>query len=307
MAKKKSRRNSKLPDVQAALNSDLPAKRAAEVPADILLEINEGRRETTSMVEWNAVNVIRLSAVVLKEAGREDLAWATTPAALVYANASVLEQIDVVGRIIAQMAGDDFYRIFEHMSTHTSDVARELACFAVGIWPIVLQRRLSMLKPLAADSHPCVRECAWMAVREDFCDDPHKSLPLVRTWVKNKDANIRRFAVEVSRPRGNFCPHIDELKTNPEMGEFLLEPLKHESVEYVQKSVIAWIQDAKKSRADWAKAFCKKWKEDSPSEATLFMIDAALKSTRASSTESTTKKASKKKSDDNNDEEDDAA
>ena len=129
----------------------------------------------------------------------------------------------------------------------------------------------------AADGSVSVRECAWDALRPYLVEDLPLSFNLLTDWVKNEDPNIRRCAVEATRPRGVWCKHIPTLKENPELGLTILEFVRSDSSNYVQRSVANWLNDASKSRPDWVINTCLRWQNESQTKETIWIIKHALR------------------------------
>lgn len=110
-----------------------------------------------------------------------------------------------------------------------------------------LRERLEAARPFAADAHFGVREWAWMAVRPYIAADIASAVALLQDWTASADPNIRRFAVESTRPRGAWSGHIAHLKTAPGAALPLLEALKADTARYVLDSVANWLNDASKT------------------------------------------------------------
>ena len=133
--------------------------------------------------------------------------------------------------------------------------------------------RLEAARPFAADRSVAVRECAWDSFRPYIAADLIKGIGLLKSWVRDPDPNIRRCAVEATRPRGVWTAHIEELKQEPEPGLPLLEPLRSDPSDYVRRSVANWLNDASKSRPDWVRAVCARWTRESETSQTAWIVN----------------------------------
>lgn len=157
----------------------------------------------------------------------------------------------------------------ESLALHKSDTARGLAVFGLAkhLQDAPIPRVLTMVRQFAADSHFGVREWAWLAVRPRLTAELPLAISLLAAWTKEADVNLRRFAVEALRPRGVWCKHIAELRSHPELGLPLLEPMRTEPEKYAQDSVSNWLNDASKDQAEWVKVLCNRWCEAEPGNA----------------------------------------
>lgn len=143
---------------------------------------------------------------------------------------------------------------------------------------LCLEDKLAGIRPFAADYHFGVREIAWMAVRETIAHELQEAISLLREWVQDADANIRRFAIESTRPRGVWAKQIGALKENPAQALPLLEAVKSDPAKYVQDSVGNWLNDAAKTKPEWVLQVCDAWLEASDTKATRRIV---TKSTRS--------------------------
>ena len=164
---------------------------------------------------------------------------------------------------------------------HPSDIARGWACYVVALQELDFKASLKLIKPLADDKHFGVREWAWMALRPKLIMDLKKSLTSLEPWVIHESECIRRFAIEVCRPKGVWCSHITELRKNPAQAMRLLEVVKSDPALYVQKSVGNWLNDAAKDNPVWVKELCASWQKNSSNKATSYICKRALRSFKA--------------------------
>jgi 3-methyladenine DNA glycosylase AlkC len=167
------------------------------------------------------------------------------------------------------------------LASHASDTVRGWAAYAITRGersPEKLAAKVRCIKPLAADEHSGVREWAWLSVRPFVDDEPEKAIASLLPWTASKDANLRRFASEVTRPRGVWCGHIKLFKANPAAGLAVIEPLKADMSRYVQNSVANWLNDAGKSDAVFVRQVVKRWQRESASASTAYIVKRAVRS-----------------------------
>lgn len=147
------------------------------------------------------------------------------------------------------------------LTDHGSDTVRGIAAFAAARLARAggVPQLLSAIEGFADDPHFGVREWAWLAVRDDLAALLDEAIAALVPWTASPRPFIRRFAVEVLRPRGVWARHIATLRREPARGLPLLEPLKREREKYVQDSVANWLNDAAKDQPDFVRELCARW------------------------------------------------
>jgi 3-methyladenine DNA glycosylase AlkC len=236
------------------------ARTVATVDKTVLAQLEAGTLETANLTEGLAINMAKLLAVVAPRASKN--------------------AIDLELGIVQRMAqgGLALRSAKTDLSTHPSDTVRGWAAFAIGqdesVDPI---KRLKAIKVFAADSHFGVREWAWMAVRAIVVAKPLESIETFMPWVKDKDANVRRFTSEATRPRGVWAASVPLLRQEPHHALPILEALKHDTEKYVEDSVANWLNDAAKDQPQWVKPLLSQWKSDGVSEKLLARAARSLK------------------------------
>lgn len=259
------------------------ARTIASIPPDVRADLDAGRIETASLVEWLAIDLSAFAAAVLPEVGLERHAHSMSTFARERAALGITKRSRALGAEIARVASDAraFERAIERLGTHRADTARGLACYALASRDALdLAAVLQRLRPFAADAHFGVREIAWLAARPRIAADVERALELIAPWSRDSDPNVRRFASESTRPRGVWCEHLARLKEAPELAEPLLEPLRADPSRYVQLSVANWLNDAGKSKPAWVESLCSRWSRASKSEATGSIVKRALRNLR---------------------------
>ena len=245
-----------------------PARRISEVPVHILEQLNRGEIEAGNLVEGLAINSAVLFANVFSD---------ITPLEATELNSAkgILKKSQAAAGFMTKRMGP---KAAKHFVKHPSDTVRGWAAITVGIIENVsLKERLRRIHPYADDSHFGVREWAWMSLRPHLARELDLCIELLGPWTQASSPNLRRFAVESTRPRGVWCAHIPQLRQNPSLGLPLLEPLAADESIYVQNSVANWLNDASKDHPDWVKNRCQIWGRKHLSPATTRICKRALR------------------------------
>lgn len=256
------------------------ARSIKDIPPAILAQLNHGEIETANLVEWLAIDQPYLLQHVLKAFGRESYL------APVLAHVSQLKKISVntvsaaIGEALSKLAAtQQDQALLSYIATHPSDMVRCWAAYAVGRNPqLNLVQVLDHIKPFASDHHFGVREVSWLAVRPKIAQNLNESITLLTAWTGHHDENIRRFASEVTRPRGVWCEHISILKQQPALALPILTPLNADTAKYVQDSVANWLNDASKTQPAFVLALCARWQTESNTQETAYIVRRALRS-----------------------------
>ena len=258
------------------------APRRADIPRDVLRALNEGREETITLAEWLAIDMPSLLRSILPDVGLADGADALGEAADALAGEGVTRRLKGIGRALFEATRDHPRReaVFESLATHPSDMVRAWAAFMVAAdESLDLTERLEVSRRFAADPGVAVRECAWDSFRPYLTDLP-SGIQLLGDWVRDPDSNVRRCAIEATRPRGVWTAHIEALKQDPEPDLPLLEPVRSDPSLYVRRAVGNWLNDASKSRPEWVEAVCDRWAKESPTKETAWTVSHALRTLR---------------------------
>lgn len=243
--------------------------RRSDIPAEVPDQLNTGSIETATLAEGLAVDFAVLMSRVLPEA--KDVAEQ-----LFNPSDGITKRMSLAGRMLLEKLGAGGYA---SVTEHPSDTVRGWAAFMLAEMPnLSLKERFELVRPLADDKHFGVREWAWLALRPHIAMQIKEAVRELSPWIAEPSPNLRRFAVESTRPRGVWCAHIAELKDTPEMALPLLEPVKSDASRYVQDSVSNWLNDAAKSRPDWVTARCEKWRKESDTKETARICVRALRS-----------------------------
>lgn len=255
------------------------ARSTKDIPASILEQLNKGEIETANLVEWLAVNQVKLLENVLKKSDRMEYLEPILTDIRNLKKQTVNTINEAIGTgILAESILNNDSDILSIISRHKSDLVRCWSAYVIGKnAALSIEEILEQIQFLAADKHFGVREISWLAVRSSILNNLDKSLEILSKWTLNEDENIKRFATEATRPRGVWCEHIDTLKKQPELGLKILESLKSDSSKYVQDSVGNWLNDASKTRPDFVKDLCGKWQIESPTKETAYIVKKALR------------------------------
>jgi 3-methyladenine DNA glycosylase AlkC len=246
---------------------------SVRVPGDVVDDLNAGTRQTANLAEALAVDFTALMAVAVPDVPHADLAR------LSVGDPSITQRMRIAGELVLEHVG---LGGLDALTDHTSDTVRGWAAYMVGLAPgLALAERLDLIRRLADDPHFGVREWAWMPLRPHVAADVPRAIRLLGPWVHEESAYLRRFAVELTRPRGVWTEHIAELKENPRLGLPLLKPLRAEPEKYVQDSVSNWLNDAAKSKPDWVRDLVEGWADGCDDRNTLRICRRSVRSVPA--------------------------
>ncbi|HSV34896.1 MAG TPA: DNA alkylation repair protein [Ramlibacter sp.] len=256
------------------------AARIALIPPEVLEALNDGLIPTVNLNEFLALDLARLTRTVAGQIGLDPRDERIADTLAMLPAFKPVKRHEHVARALYDLTEprQDRDAIAHALSVHASDVARGWATQWIMFCGLPLAGKLSAVRRFAADPHFGVREMAWMAVRDEVAGALDEALELLRPWAVDRDANIRRFASESTRPRGVWCAQIPALKAEPWRALPLLEPLKADPSRYVQNSVANWLNDAAKTQPAWVAGVCERWRRESPQAATQYIVKRAERS-----------------------------
>lgn len=260
------------------------ASRACDVPPAVLDLLSVGAIESVNLTEWLLVDHVRLAHTVLPDLGLESALPLLESRLAASARRSALRDTQMVAEILIEHVPqpDARAQLVRTLAVHPSDSSRGWGAYLIGFSDeLPLAEKLKSIRSFAADPHFGVREVAWMAVRPSIAAELDAALELLVPWVYAGEANIRRFASELTRPRGVWCSHIERLKRDAEPALVLLEPLRSDPSKYVRDSVGNWLNDASKSQPDWVRGLCTRWSGESDTAETRYIVNRALRTLRA--------------------------
>ncbi len=250
------------------------AVRATSIPKEVIALLELGSIESVNLVEWQTIDQEKLLANIWPKISKDQ---SQSPSLL---EKTGIKGIREVATILKSKFGDGCHNntITSVLSSHPSDMVRCWVVYWIGVSTFAsLEQKLKEIKRFAVDEHFGVREIAWLAVRPDISDQLEHSLSLLASWTLDECEYARRFASEVTRPRGVWCKHIEPLKKNPELAIENLESLRSDPSRYVQASVGNWLNDASKSAPEWVENLCEKWLRESKTPETSWIVQRALR------------------------------
>ncbi len=245
----------------SALLNRKGAVRVADIPVQVLAALNAGEVATVNLVEFLAIDLAQLATHVARHMGLDPKAERLQDTLATLHSFKPMQRHGHIARALYDLTTAHPQRdlVANALATHSSDIARSWASHWLTCSNQSLAEKLLAVRPFAADSHFGVREMAWMSVRNDVIADLDNALLLLQPWVTDEDANIRRFACELTRPRGVWCAQIEVLKAQPWKAQELLDPLRSDPSRYVQNSLANWLNDASKSQPKWVEKLCTQW------------------------------------------------
>ncbi len=259
------------------------AARRADIPPQVLAALNAGREETATLVEWLAIDMTTLVSHVAPQVGLTAHTHRLVQHAAHLSGEGITARMRGMGQALfdAMRKAPNRDDSFRSLAAHPSDMARAWAAYVVHAdAALSLEERLAQCQRFAADASAMVRECAWDSFRPHVAADLGAGLVLLQDWVVHADPNVRRCAVEGTRPRGVWTSHIAELKADPALALALLQPVRSDPSRYVQTAVANWMNDASKSAPEWAAAVTGRWLVESPTVETRWIVNRGMRTLR---------------------------
>jgi 3-methyladenine DNA glycosylase AlkC len=252
----------------------------AQIPGEVLDALNEGRIPTANLNEFLALDLPRLARNTARHIGLDPQHERLADTLAMIDAFSKVKRHEHVARALYDVVEPDPRRdaIALALATHPSDIARSWAAQWVKFTGMSLAAKLHAQRRFAADPHFGVREVAWIAVRDEVIADVDAAVRLLLPWVHDPDANIRRFACELTRPRGVWCAQLEDVKREPWRAAELLAPLRSDPSRYVQNSVANWLNDAAKTQPGWVEEICLRWEAGSRTPETRYIVRRARRS-----------------------------
>lgn len=237
-------------------------KNLASVEPAHLADLYQGA-PTRNLIEWLVVNLWELMHSVSQQAlsagkqipSMDYLAAAEEAKAYIPKKQERLTTTQAFPILAKQMLENGWTWANVHhralLIGHSSDLVRGIGAYLISQsgWPV--GRQLEEIRPLADDAHYSVREIAWMALRPQIVANWPEVRPELIEWAQDDSENIRRFAAEITRPKGVWCARFTSLVQHPWEAEGLLALLVNDPSRYVQLSVGNWLNDASYFHPEW--------------------------------------------------------
>ncbi len=258
------------------------AARISAIPPAVLAALNAGQVATVNLVEFLAIDLALLARNVAAHIGLDPQAERLQDTLAMLGAFKPMQRHGHIARALYDLTAPraDRDAVAQRLASHASDMARSWAAYWLVCSDQTLPEKLHAVRRFATDSHFGVREMAWSAVRNDVIASLDEALDLLQPWVQDADPNIRRFASELTRPRGVWTAQIEALKAEPWRALALLTPLRADPSRYVQNSVANWLNDASKNHPAWVQQVCAAWNTESPLAATRYITNRALRTLR---------------------------
>ncbi len=242
---------------------------------EVLVYLNRGQIETKNLMEWLAVDQLKLLKLVLIDIKKEDWYINFETAINAQKKPTANSNTKVIGEVLATLTENR--SVYDKLKTHTSDLVRCWSCWAQSMHCNTIEKLLGEMQMYAADTHFGVREVVIFATKESIIEDLDKAINILKKWTVNSDANIRRYAIEVLRPIGVWTKKITVFQEKPEKAMHILDQLKSDESKYVKDAVGNWLNDASKSKPEWVKNLCENWEKNAPTKATTYIIKRGMR------------------------------
>lgn len=114
------------------------------------------------------------------------------------------------------------------------------------------------------------------AVRPYLTDHFELAMEHVQAWTGSSSEDVRRLASEGTRPRLPWGPNVPQLSADPAHGLGVVESLRHDSSEYVRRSVANHLNDIAKTDPALVVTTLRRWAAEP--DTNMAMVRHALRS-----------------------------
>lgn len=219
----------------------MPPLKVSDISRKRVDELNSGQFESSHLMEIFACDFNKIA-----KSANIDLPNFT--------DGKILQKMQFFGRGISD---------YSQFQNHKSDIVRGWCTFNIAQQKdLSCQEKIIKILPFANDHHFAVREWAWLAIRNDIINNLELSLKMLIDISKDKSYYLRRFAIEITRPRGVWCRHIKKLKENPQLAIDIINNNRKDENLYVKNSVGNWLNDSIKDNKQWVLNLCQKWSQE---------------------------------------------
>ena len=251
------------------------ARSLKDLNPEVIEYLNKGLIETKNLMEWLATDQLYLLKLVLNEIGKEDWFSMFEVAVSNQKKPTANSNTKIIGETFGQMTKDS--KVYGALKSHTSDIVRCWACWGESLHYDDLNTLLEAMKSYAADKHFGVREVVILATKPRMTENLELAIQILTPWTSSEDENIRRYAAESMRPVGVWVKKIAQFQEEPHLALPIIEPLKSDTSKYVRDAVANWINDASKSKPDWARQLCTRWEKESRTKETAYIVKRGMR------------------------------
>jgi len=153
--------------MKAEIRNRKGARKAQDIPKEVLELLNIGKIETVNLTEWLAVDHSELIQHNFGEIGiSENITKIITEKVVNQKKPSTMNTIKLIGSILYENYKNTshYQPVFDNLSKHTSDSIRCYAPYLISLnEKLSIQEKFNAAKHLVADKHFGIREIVWMA------------------------------------------------------------------------------------------------------------------------------------------------
>jgi 3-methyladenine DNA glycosylase AlkC len=173
-------------------------------------------------------------------------------------------------KIVAENDPAESFRTAEQLYMSGKYQVRMVAVFVFGlVSPRFIEALEFLRKQVSTDSSWQVQEILAQAFN-DYCKGTGygKSLPVIRSWLRDKNPNVRRAVSEGLR----IWNQRDYFREHPEAALKLLSKLKDDQSEYVRRSAGNAIRDISRKEKDLVRSELASWDRSDPKVGFTYLL-----------------------------------